>query len=137
MQATVPILIALLSLAPFWCFVVSIFSKVSGWAALASKYRTTSVSDGKRLSFQSAALGSVNYGSCLTVVVGSAGLYLKVFPLFRAGHPPLLIPWTELHDLREKKFLRLFRLVEMQVGTPTIATLTLPFHLIEQRPLGD
>jgi hypothetical protein len=79
----------------------------------------------------------MNYGLCLTVVVGSAGLYLKVVPLFRLGHPPLLIPWADIHGLREKRFLWLWRLVEMQVGTPAIATLTLPFHLIEQRPLCD
>ena len=79
----------------------------------------------------------MNYGSCLTVVVSPVGLYLRVLPLFRVGHPPLLIPWADLHGLREKKFLWLWRLVEMQVGEPAIVTLTLPFHLIEQRPVVD
>ncbi len=133
MQASIPVLIALLFPA-WWCFVMLVISRIGGWAALASKYRATSVPDGKRFLFQSASLGMTNYGSCLTVIVGPAGLYIKVFPLFRAGHPPLLIPWADMHDLREKKFLWLWRLVEMRVGTPAIATLTLPFHLIEQLP---
>jgi hypothetical protein len=136
MQATVTALFALL-FAAGWCVVMFAISRIGGWGALASKYRATSVPDGKRFWFQSATLGSMKYGSCLTVVVGSAGLYLAVFAPFRMGHPPLLIPWTELHGLREKRFLWLWRLVEMQVGTPAIATLTLPFHLLEQRPVGD
>src|SRR5262245_56015564 len=117
MQAAVPILFALL-FASSWCLAMFVFSWIGGWAALASKYRATRVPDGKRFLFQSAALGNMNYGLCLTVVVDSAALYLQVFPLFRAGHPPLLIPWAEMHGLREKKFLWLWRLVEIQVGTP-------------------
>ncbi len=136
MQELVPVLIAVLFLA-WWCFVMLVISRIGGWAALAGKYRATSVPDGKRFSFQSASLGSANYGSCLTVIVGSAGLYLRVFSPFRVGHPPLLILWANLHDLREKNFFGLWRLVEMQVGTPSMTTLLLPFHLIEQRPLDQ
>ena len=135
MQAMGPVVFALL-FAGGWCLVMFGISWIGGWGALARKYRATSVPDGKRFWFQSALLGSMNYGSCLTVIVGSAGLYLAVFPPFRMGHPPLLIPWAELHGLREKRFLWLWRLVEMEVGTPAIATLTLPFHLLEQRPIG-
>ena len=134
MQAAIPIVIAIV-FAGFWCFVIFMMSLLGGWAALARNYRAVEIPEGKRFLFQSASMGSVNYGSCLTVVVGSAGLYLKVFPLFRFGHPPLLIPWTDLHDLRERKFLWLWRLVDMQVGSPAIARLTLPFHLIEQRAI--
>jgi hypothetical protein len=107
---------------------------IGGWAALAKRYRATNAPPGKQFSFQSAQLGMANYGSCLTIVVSADGLYLSVFPPFRFGHPPILIPWAEIHNLKEKRILWLWRMVEMQVGTPVIATLTLPLRILEQRP---
>jgi hypothetical protein len=46
-----------------------------------------------------------------------------------------LIPWSDLTGLREKKLL-FWKFVEMEVGKPTITTVMLPIHLIEQRPAG-
>src|SRR5262249_19620274 len=103
MQATVPIVVTLL-FAGSWCLAMLLVSRIGGGAVLAGRYGAASDPDGKQFVFQSAALGHMNYGSCLTVVVGSAGLYLKVFPLLSLGHPPLLIPWADMHDLQEKKF---------------------------------
>jgi hypothetical protein len=34
----------------------------------------------------------VHFGNCLTTGADQSGLYLTVFPIFRIGHPPLLIP---------------------------------------------
>jgi len=117
-----------------WCFTLFMSSWGGGWAALASKYRAVDESTGRRFLFQSATLGRVNYGMCLTIVLGRDGLYLKVFPIFRFWHPPLLIPWSEFSEVREKRVLGLWRMVEMRVGTPPIATLLLPLNVIEQRP---
>ena len=124
---------AIVIVFPFlWCFVCYILAKMGGWAALATKYRTASMPPGKWFVFQSGMIGTVNYKSCLTIGVSDSGLYLSVFPLFRVGHPPLLIPWSDCHGLREKKAW-FWRLVEMQIGEPAITTLTLPSWLIEQR----
>ena len=43
-----------------------------------------------------------NYGNCLTVGAGYQGLYLSVLFLFRSGHPPLLIPWSDISVRTEK-----------------------------------
>lgn len=36
------------------------------------------------------------YGNCLHLGVTDRGLLLSVLFLFRAGHPPLLIPWDDI-----------------------------------------
>jgi hypothetical protein len=73
---------------------------------------------------QSGRLGMVNYGSCLTIHVSEAGMFLAVFPLFRPGHPRLFIPWSEFTNFRKKKIM-FWRLIEASIGTPLIATLLL------------
>jgi hypothetical protein len=82
---------------------------------------------------QSGAIGMVNYGSCLTLQATRDGLYLAVFPLFRIAHPPLFIPWAELHNIKEKRsFFR--RVVKMEVGIPRVASVVLPRRVLEARP---
>jgi len=34
----------------------------------------------------------------------ASGLFLSVFPLFRAGHPPLVIPWSDISFSRERRW---------------------------------
>src|SRR5262249_5128980 len=51
---------------------------------------------GRGVRFRSARLGSVNYGSSLTLTVGAEGLGVAILPLFRAGHPPLFFPWGDV-----------------------------------------
>jgi hypothetical protein len=38
----------------------------------------------------------VLYGSCLTVGATPRGLYLAALFIFRIGHPPLFMPWTDI-----------------------------------------
>lgn len=42
----------------------------------------------------------------LVVALTSAGLYLAVFPPFRPGHPPLLIPWGEIEAREEGRWFK-------------------------------
>lgn len=117
--------------AAWFCFVSFILSRMSGWAALARRYPCPAAPNCTLHSFQSGRLGSVRYNSSLDVGLSVSGLYLRVFPLFRFGHPPLLIPWSELNGLRQKKIL-FWTFVEMDVGRPSITTLTIPMHLVDR-----
>lgn len=36
------------------------------------------------------------YHNCLTLGASQEGLYMSIMPLFRAGHPSLLIPWSQI-----------------------------------------
>ena len=118
----------------FWCF-VSFLLAHGGWSAMAARFRTAERPQGKVFRMQSGRIGAIDYRSCLTVHVSEAGMFLAVFPLFRLGNPPMFIPWSEFHNVREKKLL-FWRFVEAPIGTPPIARLLLrpgviPVHIFE------
>jgi hypothetical protein len=115
---------------PLWgCFVLFALSKLSGWAKLAAKYRAGARPIGQTFNFQSGKVGGINFRGALTIIVNAEGLYLETIPIF---HPPLFIPWRELHDLHnvEEWFVSF---IAMEVGTSTITTLALPMEIIERR----
>jgi hypothetical protein len=84
-------------IAGIWIALSIALSRAGGWAALAAAYRASEAFEGERWRLQSAGMRwGTNYGSCLTVGADARGLYLAVLFLFRIGHPPLLIPWTDI-----------------------------------------
>ncbi|MBZ5599527.1 MAG: hypothetical protein LAN83_14545 [Acidobacteriia bacterium] len=100
----------------FWCAILWLIGKFSGWSALAQRFRLTSSFLGQRSSFQSARMRwGANYGSCLTVGADASGLYLAVMFIFRTGHPSLLLPWHEVSVQRRWKMV-FFRYVELTLG---------------------
>ncbi len=67
-----------------------------------------------------------NYGGCLTIVVNSEGIGLSILWPFRAGHPPLFIPWSEI-SIGQEKMLRLISLVRFDfTEVPRVALLITP-----------
>jgi hypothetical protein len=113
------------------CFVLWILSVFAGWRSLAAVYAARTRPEGAVRYMQSAYIGSVVYTRCLTVRLCRAGIYLSVWPLFRVGHPPLLIPWSDLRQWRERKTLFML-LVEADIGRPAITTIALPYRLLEE-----
>lgn len=79
-----------------WIGVCFLLAFIGGWSRLAEAYQTQTEFVGKKWYFQSGRLGLTNYNGVLTLGANYYGLYLAVFPLFRAGHPPLLIPWSDI-----------------------------------------
>ena len=76
-------------------------SMFGGWFALARKFRCENEFEGKKFRFCSAYMRFFcHYGSVLTLGTASTGLYMAIFPIFRVGHPPLLIPWSEVTVLK-------------------------------------
>src|SRR5919198_5653126 len=89
-----------------WIGISLLLSWISGWRALAERYRATQRCTGVRFWMKSAAMRwGVGYRSSVNFGVDSSGLFLSVFPLFRAGHPPLLIPWADISFSRERGWL--------------------------------
>lgn len=88
-----------------WVGVCFLISALGGWSRLAVHYESQSTFRGKTWHFQSARLWLANYNGCLTIGADNSGLYLKVFPLFRVGHPPLLIPWYDVTTTQHKGLL--------------------------------
>lgn len=91
------IIIFMIFFIVIWTAVCFILAKVGGWQKLARIYRHDGQFNGKRWHFRSCRMnGYVNYNGCLTFGASSAGLYLKILPLFCFYHPPLLIPWSQI-----------------------------------------
>jgi hypothetical protein len=118
--AWLPFLPLFLSL---WIGIVASLSWFGGWAALARAYRLTGEFDRQCWRFRSALVRyaapwrHARYRSGMTLGANARGLYLAVLPLFRIGHPPLFIPWTDVHVARHDSMLLLclefrFRRVE-------------------------
>lgn len=98
-----PIMIFLVFFAIIWLSVCFILAKVSGWEKLARVYRYDGAFSGKCWRFRSCRMNAcVSYNNCLAFGANPSGLYMKMLPLFRFHHPPLLIPWSEIQEKKNK-----------------------------------
>ncbi|BDS07039.1 hypothetical protein NT6N_20790 [Oceaniferula spumae] len=107
-----------------WVSVCWMLSHLGGWHKLAKQYRRQHKPTGKKHFMASAKIGLANYNNCLTLYTSPDGLYLSVWPMFRIGHPPLFLPWSELHNPQSKNFLWA-KYVEFEIGSPKITTLSM------------
>ena len=86
-----------LLILPFWFLISFLIAQIGGWGELSRYYRAGNPFDGRRWRFRSGQMRlTTHYNGCLTLGVNSYGFYLAVFFLFRAGHPPLFIPWQDI-----------------------------------------
>jgi hypothetical protein len=120
-----------------WILVTFILSKIA-WSRLVEKFRTDAPFDGNRIGIISAGINSVNYGNSLILKCSQRGMYLKTVFLFRLFHPPVLIPWKEIKEVRNRKIL-FIRTTELVVGNPFVALITLKASVYEkiERYIGD
>jgi len=88
-----------------WILVTFIISRMGGWSLLAKAYLTqANTLDGESWRFQSIHMRwGTNYNNCVTVRANALGLGLSVIWLLRIGHPPLLIPWSDITIYRVKR----------------------------------
>ena len=89
-----------------WIGISLLLSWIGGWRALGERYRATQRFTGARFWMKSAGMRwGVGYRSSVNLGADSSGLFLSVFPLFRVGHPPLFIPWSDISFSRERGWL--------------------------------
>ena len=88
----------------FWSGVCLLISKM-GWSRLAAAYRTEAGITGETFRSVTGTVGVSSYRNVLTVSLEPDGLRLSVMVLFRPGHPPLLIPWGHLLNVRKTAVL--------------------------------
>lgn len=145
-EASIPLPLWIVALIPvafmigfplFWCFVVWLVAVFSGWRRLAVVYGSRQAPEGRPWWGQSGTMGLGRYNHLLQIHTHETGLWLETTWLFRAGHPRLFIPWSDLHNITFKPFP--FRkpfwgreTVSLEVGSPRIATLTLPAEIIRE-----
>ena len=128
------VLVALAGFALFWMAIVTLLGTLSGWKAMHAGFGLPPGVVAPGGSLVSGRVGVVNYNNVLRVGCDRFGLYLSVLVFFRAGHPPLFIPWNEVHGVERKDFLWRQR-VRFSVGHPRITTITLPAALFPGTPL--
>jgi|SRR5580692_8863308 hypothetical protein len=124
--------IALLGSLGFGALLQVLISRMGRWHRLAESYATNEPPMGKRFWMQSAAFQNANYSNCVTIYTSEQGLYLSLMLPFRLGHPPLLIPWREIHEVGRRRFLWMERVI-VEVGSLSLATVNLPQKVFEGR----
>lgn len=102
----------------FFVFLVSailvVLSYVSGWVALAERYRVETDFTGAVWNWQSGEMRWVNFQHSLKFGADPTGLYLAMMPPFHFRTPPLLIPWNEVAVSRGRRLF--FRMVRLELG---------------------
>jgi hypothetical protein len=111
----------LIMLFPFffvgaWLVVSAILSEVSGWPALARRYPGGPRPEGKRLRGQVVGIGAVSENSVTVLIPTDRGLYMYAIVLFRFHHPPVMLPWSDVHYAGERK-LAWWRWVVLDIGS--------------------
>jgi hypothetical protein len=88
-----------------WIGISYLIAKMGGWRALAARFRTSGEFSGATWSFQGAAMRlGTRYNGCLTVGANNQGLFIRPFVFFRAWHPPLFVPWTEITVVPQQRW---------------------------------
>ena len=113
-----------------WNGLCVLLSFISGWGLLARKYRLRGHFDGKRWEVQYGRVGPISIRGGLILGANSEGLYLGMIPLFRPGHPPLLIPWKDTSVPREQSFF--LPSMDFQVGSKPSVFLSVSAESAEQ-----
>ncbi len=107
--------IGVLGFLAAWILIANLVALMSGWSQLAARFRLQGEFPGPKWSWQSAQMRwGANYNNCLTVGADQTGLFLHPMILFRSGHPPLFVPWSETTFQRTRVFLVL--MIELRLG---------------------
>ena len=110
--------------------ILYLIAATNGWSTLATQFRAQAEPEGLRMSWQSARVGWADYNNCMTFVISQNGLYVHVSKWIAWGHPPLLIPWSELHVAKVKEGW-INRNATLEVGNPVVTKICLPLKVLE------
>lgn len=111
-----------------WVGVCLLLGRLGGWGRMATHYRTSEPAPRGVEWFTTGTVGGVRYRNALVVAASPRGLYLSVLPLFRPGHPPLLVPWSAVQPGPPSRWFG--ARVRVRHGP----TLMLPKRVLAQRP---
>lgn len=114
-----------------WSLICAGLAHFAGWRALARQYRAFARFEGRRFHFSSAQFGGwVGYNGSFTPGANRTGLFVAVWPIFRICHPPLLVPWSEIGALVERR--RWFTAVLLTFASVPGARVRISFRLAER-----
>ncbi|TWU49556.1 hypothetical protein [Rubripirellula reticaptiva] len=117
-----------------WLLVSFSLARMSGWAQLSKRYACREFAADETGRFRTATFGPIQYHSSLTFGVNNDGLQIAMPFLFRLGHPPLVVPWAEMHRIELDNRLYSHR-VKVSFGKPAIVRATLPGWVRYRMPI--
>lgn len=86
-----------------WITLFFLIARWGGWRTLAAAYPSSGTPMGERFRMRSAQLRwGCNYNNCVTFFTSQSGLHLSMPFLFRFGHSPIFLPWSELRAHEER-----------------------------------
>jgi hypothetical protein len=126
--------------AALWCALCYFISFVTGWLALARRFKKQSEPYGEIRSagpfFYSVYMRFWgHYSSVIRLTAASDALYVSILFPFRIGHPPLRIPWDEIRFGRTKFFFRTF--VVLTLGNQEKIPLRIPLRMARNLGILD
>ena len=68
------------------------------------------------------SINFIDYRNALILEYNDEGLYIKPILLFRLFQPPILIPWEEIKEVRDKRIL-FSNMKQLIIGYPIVAKL--------------
>jgi len=97
--------------AGIWVSVSLVISRL-GWSSFAECYPAQGKPLGEAYNSPSSWFGTIfaSYRNVVRVVFTEAGIYFSVMFLFRAFHPPFLVPWASVRSIERKKVFVVSRL---------------------------
>lgn len=101
-----------------WALACLLVGSMSGWSALAARFKKQSEPYGETRStgpwFYTVYMRFwVHYSSVVRITAADDALFLSVLLPFRAGHPPLRIPWNEIRPSRAKYLCRRYMVLTL------------------------
>ena len=126
--------------AILWSAVSFLIASLSGWRALAKRFQAQTDPYGEMKSagpfFYTVYVRFWgHYSSCIRMVATSDALFLSVFFLFRIGHPPLRIPWSEIQFSNTTFFLRPY--VVVTLGSEEQIPIRIPLRMARNLGILD
>lgn len=92
----------LVAIPVIWCATTVLVGWLTGWARLARAYPHQPQREGQRFRFQTIHMAHKGgYGSCVAFGATPFGLHLSILALFRPGHPPIFVPWSDVAARRK------------------------------------
>lgn len=89
-----------------WSGIGFLIAAIGGWQGLARKYKTAKDTPlDQKFTGESGKFGLSNYNYTLTVGFSNNGLFFATNPLFRIGHPPMLIPWSAVRIISNDGYM--------------------------------
>jgi ankyrin repeat protein len=129
-RRAVPLLSLPLGVVVIGLFVMGLLhadARMTGWRQLASRFTAPAALDVATFTRQDVDVGTLAFIRIRNLMRAAAlddGLYLAMPAIARPGHPPLLVPWTQMRVVEERQLLGR-TVVKLSVGSPEIGTITL------------